>query len=138
MKRLQQFLNKKQRKVDLIVIVMCNQYFIFTLFFFLFFFIFSIFHFTSVLSTDDEFFSIVPEDYYDPRDYGEESIVTNQLQENNTSDENTLSITNTYPFNIAITADWGCEKDTKNSRKYSKEKSRTCNCGRRSKLYRIC
>ncbi|HEX7256479.1 MAG TPA: metallophosphoesterase, partial [Nitrososphaeraceae archaeon] len=66
-----------------------------------------------MLSIDDEFFSIVPEDYYDPRDYGEESIVTNQLQENNTSDENTLPITNTYPFNIAITADWGCEKDTK-------------------------
>ena len=122
MKRLQQFLNKKQRKVDLIVIVMCNQYFIFTLFFFLFFFIFSIFHFTSVLSTDDEFFSIVPEDYYDPRDYGEESIVTNQLQENNTSDENTLSITNTYPFNIAITADWGCEKDTKKQQKIFKRK----------------
>jgi hypothetical protein len=122
MKRLQQFLNKKQRKVDLIVIVMCNQYFIFTLFFFLFFFIFSIFHFTSVLSTDDEFFSIVPEDYYDPQDYGEESIVTNQLQENNTSDENTLPITNTYPFNIAITADWGCEKDTKKPQKIFKRK----------------
>jgi hypothetical protein len=75
-----------------------------------------------VLSTDDEFFSIVPEDYYDPRDYGEESIVTNQLQENNTSDENTLSITNTYPFNIAITADWGCEKDTKKQQKIFKRK----------------
>ncbi len=93
---------------------MYNQYFIFTLFLLLFFFTFIIFHFSSVLSADDEFFSIVPEDYYDPRDYGEESQVHNQLQENNTSDQNTLpTTTNKYSFNIAVTADWGCEKDTK-------------------------
>ncbi|HET9806311.1 MAG TPA: hypothetical protein VFP49_05345, partial [Nitrososphaeraceae archaeon] len=51
----------------------------------------------------------------DPRDYGEESQVHNQLQENNTSDQNTLptTTTNKYSFNIAVTADWGCEKDTK-------------------------
>ncbi len=93
---------------------MYNQYFIFTLFLLLFFFTFIIFHFSNVLSTDDEFFSIVPEDYYDPRDYGEESQVHNQLQENNTY-QNTLptTTTNKYSFNIVVTADWGCEKDTK-------------------------
>jgi hypothetical protein len=69
-----------------------------------------------VFSADDGFFSIVPEDYYNPREYGEESIVPKQLQENNTSDQNALPTTRTTnkkSFNIAITADWGCEEDTK-------------------------
>jgi Calcineurin-like phosphoesterase len=86
---------------------------------------FSIFHFNRVLSVnnDDGFFSIGPEDYYNLKDYGEEeSEVSNQLhEENNTSDLNTLqtsSPTTTktvkkHSFNIAITADWGCEEDTK-------------------------
>ena len=88
---------------------MCNQYFIFTLFLFLF--TFTVFNFNSVLSADDEFFGIVPEDYYDPRDYGEESKVPKQLQEDNTSDHNALTTTNKNSFNIAVAADWGCDEN---------------------------
>jgi hypothetical protein len=86
---------------------------------------FTIAHFNSVFAvTDDGFFTVSPEDYYNFQDDGEEeSEVSNQLQEkNSTSDQNALptssSPTITPPvkkqsFNIAVTADWGCEKDTK-------------------------
>ena len=99
-----------------------KQFFIFFLFSFLL--TLAIFPFTGVLSAnDDGFLSVNPEDYYNLEDYGEESKVSNQLhKENNTSDQNTLPIppppstTTTvkkHPFNIAVTADWGCEEDTK-------------------------
>ncbi len=109
---------------------MCNQYFIFILFLLLFLFTFTLWHFNIVFSADDGFFSVVPEDYYDPREYGEESIVPEQLQENNTSDQNALpttttttTTTNKNSFNIAITADWGCEEDTKKTSKNIQEKN---------------
>ena len=105
---------------------MCNQYFIFILFLLLFFFTFTVFHFISVSSADDGFFSIVPEDYYDPREYGEESIVPKQLQENNTSDQNalpTITTTNKNSFNIAVSADWGCTEDTKKTAKNIQKKN---------------
>ena len=86
----------------------------------------TIFPFTRVLSAnDDGFLSVNPEDYYNPEDYGEESKFSNQLhKENNTFDQSALPIppssqpsTNTtvkkHPFNIAVTADWGCSEDTK-------------------------
>ena len=117
---------------------MCNRFFI--LFLLSFLFTFTIFHFTSVLSAndDDGFLSVNPEDYYIlESDGGEESKVSKQLnEENNTSDHNALPSTpapppppttttiKKHPFNIAVTADWGCEEDTKkNSREYSEEKS---------------
>jgi hypothetical protein len=96
---------------------------------------FIIFHFSSIFSaTDDGFFSIVPEDYYNLDDYGEESDSSNQLhKENKTSNQNTLQTSSSsssptttttvkrHPFNIAITSDWGCEEDTeKTVEKYSK------------------
>ena len=102
---------------------MYKQFFIFFLFSFLL--TLAIFPFTGVLSAnDDGFLSVNPEDYYNLEDYGEEeSKVSNQLhKENNTSDQNALPIppppstTTTikkHPFNIAVTADWGCEEDTK-------------------------
>jgi hypothetical protein len=104
------------------------RFFIFSLFLLSFLLTFTIFHFSIVFpSTDDGFFGIFPEDYYNLEDYGEESKVSNQFhEENKTLDQNTLqtssssspplTTTNTvkrHPFNIAITADWGCEKDTK-------------------------
>jgi len=99
---------------------MCNQYIIFTLFLFLF--TFTVFNFNSVLSADNEFFGIVPEDYYDPRDYGEESKVPKQLQENNTSDQNALTTTNKNSFNIAVAADWGCDENATKTAENIQEK----------------
>jgi len=81
------------------------------------------FNFTSILSAndnDDGFFTVVPEDYYSFEDNGDESKVANK--ENNTFNQNPLqappptTTTTTLKkqsFNIAVTADWGCEKDTK-------------------------
>jgi len=79
-----------------------------------------------VLSADDDgFLSVNPEDYYTLEDYGgeEESKVSKQLhKENNTSDQNALppppppptaTTVKKYPFNIAVTSDWGCSADTK-------------------------
>ncbi|HJU60006.1 MAG TPA: hypothetical protein VJ583_09660, partial [Nitrososphaeraceae archaeon] len=77
-----------------------------------------------MLSTDDGFFSIVPEDYYDPRDYGEESIVPEQLQENNTSNQNALTTTiNKNSFNIAVAADWGCDENATKTANNIQEKN---------------
>ena len=57
---------------------MYNQFFIFFIFSFLL--TLTIFHFSSVFAaTDDGFFSVFPEDYYNLEDYGEESKVSNQL-----------------------------------------------------------
>src|SRR5215216_6449071 len=113
--------------VTLCNIIMCNQFLI--LFLLSFFLTLVIFQFTSVSSAtndDDGFFSVVPEDYYNLEDYyGEESKVSNQIyQENSTSDQNpslttspplptTTKTVKIHSFNIAVTADWGCEKDTK-------------------------
>ncbi|HJT85052.1 MAG TPA: metallophosphoesterase [Nitrososphaeraceae archaeon] len=84
--------------------------------------------FTSVsaVNNDDGFFSVNPEDYYNTEDSEEESQVSNQLsdEKNNSPDKDALkklsshSTTTTktvdrHPFNIAVTADWGCEEDTK-------------------------
>jgi hypothetical protein len=107
--------------------VIWNQYFIVILFLLSFLLILTIFHFRNAFSVnDDGFFSIVPEDYYNPNDYGEESKVPNQLQEenNNTSDQNTLPLTTTTvnkdSFNIAVTADWGVKKILKKQQKIYK------------------
>ena len=102
---------------------MYNPFYILLLLSFLLTFTISHFNSTFVVA-DDGFFTVSPEDYYNFQDNGkEESKVSNQLQEeNNTSDQNALttssSPTITPPvkkqsFNIAVTADWGCEKDTK-------------------------
>ena len=96
---------------------MYKQFFIFFLFSFLL--TFTIFPFNRVFSAnDDGFFSVNPEDYYNFQDDGEESKVSNQLQEeNNTSDQNALPTPPTitppvkkHPFNIAVAADWGCDR----------------------------
>ena len=70
---------------------------------------------------NDGFFSVSPEDYYNFQDDGEESEVSNQSQEkNSTSGQHALPTSSTitppvkkHPFNIAVTADWGCSEDTK-------------------------
>jgi len=101
---------------------MYNQFFILFILSFLLSFI--MLDYTSILSAtddDDGFFSVVPEDYYSFEDDGgkeEESKVASK--ENNTFNQSpiqasppTTSTVKKQPFNIAVTADWGCEKDTK-------------------------
>jgi len=98
---------------------MCNQFFI--LFLLSFLLTFTIFHFNSAFSANDDggFFSVVPEDYYSFEDNGDESKVASK--ENNTFNQNpiqaspppTTTTLKKQSFNIAVTADWGCEKDTK-------------------------
>ena len=113
---------------------MYNHFFILLLFSFLS--TLTIFHFTNVLAAkDDGFLSVNPEDYYILEDdVEEESKVSNQLnKENNTSDQNVLPSTPTpppttttvkkHPFNIAVTADWGCEEDTKKTVKNIQNKN---------------
>lgn len=91
------------------------NYFIVTVFIVLFFLLFTL-QFRNVFSEDDGFFKIVPEDYYDLPENEEESIVPDQLIENNSSNQKTLKTTsNKNSFNIAITSDWGCGKDTINT-----------------------
>lgn len=114
---------------------MHNQFFI--VFLLSFMLPFSIFHFTRVLAAnnDDGFFSVNPEDYYNLEDSGEESQVSNQLsdEKNNTNGTNALQkppsqstttqTENKHPFNIAVTADWGCSEDTKKTVKNIQNKN---------------
>lgn len=103
---------------------MFNQFLYFLLFFVLL--TVTIFPFTNVLSANDDGFLRV-----NPEDYGEESKVSNQLQkENNTSHQNALptpsppketTTVKKHPFNIAVTATWGCSEDTKKNTEYSKK-----------------
>ena len=76
------------------MVVILNQYFLLVNLFFLLlflFFTFSIFHITTVVSAndddsgDDKFFGIFPEDYYDPRGYGEEISIPEQFDQETTT-----------------------------------------------------
>jgi predicted MPP superfamily phosphohydrolase len=81
------------------------------------------FSINSVLSTDDGFFVVPEEEFYDPEDYGGESSLSSQ--EGNTSDNfrSEVELYNTNPekftdsinftdFNFALVGDWGCTKNT--------------------------
>ena len=57
---------------------------IFNLTFFLLLSTFSLFNIGTIFGAQDDFFGIFPEDYYDPRDYGEESATPEQLNEDET------------------------------------------------------
>ena len=55
----------------------------------------------SVINDDNEFFGVFPEDYYDPRDYGEEIFFSEQFDEEtsmNDNDNNNLlsTVTDNY------------------------------------------
>jgi hypothetical protein len=79
---------------------------------------FTIFHITDVLSQDDDgFFGIFPNDYYDPRDYGEideeeqtpnEEIFT--ADNNDTITHNYLSDIESKDINFIAAGDWNCNK----------------------------
>ena len=133
------------------MVVNLNQYFLLVNLFFLLlflFFTFSIFHITTVVSANDDdssgdkFFGIFPEDYYDPRGYGEEISIPEQFDQettttidsdhNNTplplptfdkyrkSTEATTTTTTNYlsenysdDINFIAAGDWSCNKETK-------------------------
>ena len=79
---------------------------------------------------DEEFFGIFPDDYYDPRDYGEngeqtsnapfneeethnEADITNLENDKNTAAaDNYLSDTETMDLNFIAAGDWACNKET--------------------------
>ncbi|HEX6294655.1 MAG TPA: metallophosphoesterase [Nitrososphaeraceae archaeon] len=91
----------------------------------------------SVKNDDNEFFGVLPENYYDPRDYGEEIPFSEQLDEetslnddDNNNNDNTLlpTITDNYiestttnylsenysdDINFIAAGDWSCNKETK-------------------------
>ncbi|MDX1372208.1 MAG: metallophosphoesterase, partial [Nitrososphaeraceae archaeon] len=113
MKRLLQFLNTKQQYSCLVIMYVI--FFIFTGFLLLFFLSFAS-QSGIVFSEDDGFFTIVPEDYYDLPGNEEESMVSDQLKETESSNQTSLqTITNKNSFNIAVTSDWGCAEDTRNT-----------------------
>ena len=127
--------------------VFLNQYFLLVnLFFLLFVFSFiTIFHITTVESLNDEndFLEISPENYYDPRDYGEEIPFSEQFDketttsidnDNNNNNTRLSTITDKYgkstttttktinyldenysggDINFIAAGDWNCNKETK-------------------------
>ena len=98
--------------------LLLNYFFILTSFLLLS--TFTIFHITYVLSQDDDgFFGIFPNDYYDPRDYGEieeeeqtrnEEIFT--ADNNDTMPQNYLSDIESKDINFIAAGDWNCNKET--------------------------
>jgi predicted phosphodiesterase len=111
------------------MIVNKNYYFIFTLFLLVFLLNFIIFYQNSVIyAADDGFFSVVPEDYIDFEDDGQEtSSSTEQLQENHQYDQqSTRSNENKYgkltnslseenysnDINFIAAGDWNCNTET--------------------------
>ena len=94
---------------------------------FLFLSIFAIFSTTNVFSQDDEFFGIFPQDYYDPKDYGEkeEQPIPEHFDENSTSQEEILTVDKygknpqkilseieSKDVNFIAAGDWACNKET--------------------------
>jgi hypothetical protein len=104
------------------MIVNKNYYFIFILFLLVFLLNFTIFHQNSAIyATDDGFFSIVPEDYFDLEDDGQETLSsTEQLEETTSSNENKYGkLTNSLSeenysndINFIAAGDWNCNTET--------------------------
>ena len=59
-----------------------NDFYILTLFLLLS--TFSIFNIGIIFGGEEDFFGIFPEDYYDPRDYGQDSAIPEQIKEDET------------------------------------------------------
>src|SRR5918994_1999203 len=98
---------------------------IFILTFFLLLSTFSLFNIGTILGAEDDFFGIFPEDYYDPRDYGEESTTPEQLKEDDTipsekppkdtfgKSTNSPSESESNNLNFIAAGDWNCNEETK-------------------------
>jgi hypothetical protein len=119
------------------MVVILNQYFFlvnvfFLLVLFTFTTIFPVTTVASVKNDDNEFFGVLPENYYDPRDYGEEIPFSEQIDEETSlnNNNNTLlpTITDNYiestttnylsenysdDINFIAAGDWSCNKETK-------------------------
>jgi hypothetical protein len=119
------------------MVVILNQYFFlvnvfFLLVLFTFTTIFPVTTVASVKNDDNKFFGVLPENYYDPRDYGEEIPFSEQLDEETSlnNNNNTLlpTITDNYiestttnylsenysdDINFIAAGDWSCNKETK-------------------------
>jgi len=98
---------------------------IFILTFFLLLSTFSLFNIGTIFGAQDDFFGIFPEDYYDPRDYGEESATPEQLNEDETipsekppkdslgKSTNSPSENESNNLNFIAAGDWNCNEETK-------------------------
>ena len=81
------------------------------------------FSLNSVLSTDNTFFVVPEEEFYDPKDYGGESSLSSKDENSSNKFRNEAELYNTNPeftnsinssdFNFALAGDWGCTKNTK-------------------------
>jgi hypothetical protein len=119
------------------MVVILNQYFFlvnvfFLLVLFTFTTIFPVTTVASVKNDDNKFFGVLPENYYDPRDYGEEIPFSEQLDEETSLNDNNKTllptITDNYiestttnylsenysdDINFIAAGDWSCNKETK-------------------------
>src|ERR687890_543833 len=98
---------------------------IFILPFFLLLSTFSLFNIGTNFGAQDDFFGIFPEDYYDPRDYAEESATPEQLHEDETippekppndileKSTNSPSENESNNLNFIAAGDWNCNEETK-------------------------
>ncbi|HJT84916.1 MAG TPA: metallophosphoesterase [Nitrososphaeraceae archaeon] len=103
-----------------------NQYLVYSISLFLFVLSFNILHFRNVYSEDNGFFGVLPEDYFDPRDYSKQQpSFTDNLENNATLLQNVLSdyqhsgnLTNimndnySNDINFIAAGDWNCNKET--------------------------
>src|SRR5829696_8795952 len=93
--------------------------------FFLLLSTFSLFNIGTIFGAQDDFFGIFPEDYYEPRDYGEESTTPEELNEDETNPSekphkdtlgkltNSPSETESNNLNFIAAGDWNCNEETK-------------------------
>ena len=100
-----------------------NYFYILTLFLFLS--SLSLFYLGTIFGVEDGFLGIFPEDYYDPRDYGQESAIPKQLNEyepskletpiNDTFGKSTNSLLENESNNVNFIAvgDWKCNEESK-------------------------
>jgi hypothetical protein len=100
---------------------------IFILPFFLLLSTFSLFNIGTNFGAQDDFFGIFPEDYYDPRDYAEESATPEQLHEDETippekppndileksTNSPSENESNNLNLNFIAAGDWNCNEETK-------------------------
>jgi len=85
----------------------------------------SLFNIGIIFGGEEDFFGIFPEDYYDPRDYGQDSDTPDQINKDETTNlekpindglgksTNSLSESKSNNLNFIAVGDWKCNEQTK-------------------------
>jgi hypothetical protein len=85
----------------------------------------SLFNIGIIFGGEEDFFGIFPEDYYDPRDYGQDSDTQDQINKDETNNlekpindglgksTNSLSESESNNLNFIAVGDWKCNEQTK-------------------------